>query len=176
MLHSLGLRPVNSSAIGFVNFRSCSLLHRVRDQNARRIAALERYIEGWAEANVEKIINATIPSYRFSDPLVGIFSGTSLDKYFDILQDRLSQAGPVTKDELYFFLRGPLQGRSNGKDLRFWREAPRLGLIGVAEVEVGERGVICDRIAYDGNLASDMLYRTAHSSIGYKLKFSSCSG
>ena len=124
-----------------------------------------------AEADVKKIFNATAPSYRFSDPLVGTFSGTSLDKYYDILQDRLSQAGPVTKDELYFFLRGPLQGRSNRKDLRFWREAPRLGLTGVAEVEVGERGVICDRIAYDGNLASDMLYRTAHSSIGYKLKF-----
>ena len=170
MLHSLGLPPVNSSAIEFVDFRACSLVRRVRDQNARS-AALDRYIEGWAEANVEKILKATAPSYRFRDPLVGTFSGTSLDEYFDILQERFSQAGPVTKNELYFFLRGPLEGRSNGKDLRFWREAPRLGLIGVAEVEVGERGVICDRIAYDGNLASDMLYRTAHSSIGYKLKF-----
>jgi len=170
VLHSLGLPPVNSSAIEFVDFRACSLVRRVRDQNARS-AALDRYIEGWAEANVEKILKATAPSYRFRDPLVGTFSGTSLDEYFDILQERFSQAGPVTKNELYFFLRGPLEGRSNGKDLRFWREAPRLGLIGVAEVEVGERGVICDRIAYDGNLASDMLYRTAHSSIGYKLKF-----
>jgi len=170
VLHSLGLPPVNSSAIEFVDFRACSLVCRVRDQNARS-AALDRYIEGWAEANVEKILKATAPSYRFRDPLVGTFSGTSLDEYFDILQERFSQAGPVTKNELYFFLRGPLEGRSNGKDLRFWREAPRLGLIGVAEVEVGERGVICDRIAYDGNLASDMLYRTAHSSIGYKLKF-----
>jgi hypothetical protein len=69
MLYSLGLRPVNSSAIGFVDFRTCSLVHRVQDQNARRIAALGRYIEGWAEANVEKIFNATAPSYRFSDPL-----------------------------------------------------------------------------------------------------------
>ena len=170
MLHSLGLPPVNSSAIEFVDFRACSLVRRVRDQNARS-AALDRYIEGWAEANVEKIFKATAPSYRFRDPLVGTFSGTSLDEYFDILQERFSQAGPVTKNELYFFLRGPLEGRSNGKDLRFWREAPRLGLTGVAEVEVGERGVICDRIAFDGNLASDMLYRTAHSSIGYKLKF-----
>jgi hypothetical protein len=160
----------------FVDFRTCSLVHRVRDQNARRITALDRYIDGWAEANVEKIFNATAPSYRFSDPLVGTFYGTSLDKYFDILQYRVSQVGPVAKDELYFFLRGPLEGRSNDNDLRFWREAPRIGLTGVAEVEVGERGVIAERIAYDGNLASDMLYRTAHSSIGYKLKFSSCSG
>ena len=51
-------------------------------------------------------------------------------------------------------------GRSNGRDLRFWREAPLIGPTGVAEVEIGERGVIAERVAYDGNLASNTLRRT----------------
>jgi len=48
---------------------------------------------------------------------------------------------------------------SDPERLRFWREAPRIGLIGITEVEVGERGVIAERVAYDLNLASDILCR-----------------
>ena len=33
--------------------------------------ALDRYLEGWAEANVKKIVAATADGYRFDDPLVG---------------------------------------------------------------------------------------------------------
>ena len=39
-----------------------------------------------------------------------------------------------------FFLRGPMKLRSL-KEFQFWREAPRIGLTGVAEIEIGERGV-----------------------------------
>jgi hypothetical protein len=60
---------------------------------------------------------------------------------------------------------------SIGKDLRFWREAPLIGLTGVAEVEIGERGVIAERVAYDGNLASDTLRRSWTHRPGYELEF-----
>jgi hypothetical protein len=44
-------------------------------------------------------------------------------------------------------------------ELQFWREAPRIGLTGVAEIEIGEQGVVAERVAYDLNLASDILRR-----------------
>ena len=42
---------------------------------------------------------------------------------------------------------------------QFWREAPRIRLTGVAEIEIGERGVEAERVAYDLNLASGILCR-----------------
>ena len=45
------------------------------------------------------------------------------------------------------------------RELQFWREAPRIGLTGVAEIEIGERGVVAERVAYDLNLASEILCR-----------------
>jgi hypothetical protein len=41
--------------------------------------------------------------------------------------------------------------------LQFWREAPRIGLTGVAWIEIGELGVSAERVAYDLNVASDLL-------------------
>ena len=134
-------------------------LDRVRDQKASRTSLLDRYIEGWAEADLDKILDATAPSYRFTDPFVGSFSGRSLCEYFGLLQDRLSRAGAIGQPELAFFLRGPMERQSYARGLQFWREAPRVGLTGVAEIEIGERGVITERVAYDPNLASDMLCR-----------------
>jgi hypothetical protein len=96
MLHRPGLpdpcqrQVVNSYAMGIVDIGACAVqfVNRARDQNARRIAALDHYVEGWAEADVDKIFDATAPSYRFTDPLVGSFSGRLLHEYFDILQCR----------------------------------------------------------------------------------------
>jgi hypothetical protein len=133
-------------------------LDRVCDQNANRTAPLNRYVEGWAQTDLEKILDATAPSYRFTDPLVGSFDGRSLHKYFDLLQDRLSCTGVISRRELAFFLQGPMKLRSHN-ELQFWREAPRIGLTGVAEIEIGERGVAAERVAYDLNLASDRLRR-----------------
>src|SRR3974377_1501305 len=102
----------------------CRSVNRSRDQNTRRrTAALDSCAKGWAEGNIDKIIDAICPAYRFTVPLVGSFSERSLHKYFDILQDRFSRVGTVTKHDLAFFLRGPLEGSSDGK-VRFWREAP----------------------------------------------------
>ena len=132
-------------------------LDPVRDQNANPTSPLSRYIEGWAQNDLEKIFDATAPSYRFTDPFVGSFDVRSLHKYFDLLQDRLSCMA-ISRRELAFFLQGPIKLRSH-KELQFWREAPRIGLTGVAEIEIGERGVATDRVAYDLNLASDILCR-----------------
>jgi hypothetical protein len=134
------------------------LLDRVRGQNANPTSPLNRYIEGWAQTDLEKILDATAPSYRFTDPFIGSFDGRSLHKYFDLLQDRLSCTGAISRRELAFFLQGPMKLRSH-KELQFWREAPRIGLTGVAEIEIGERGVAAERVAYDLNLASDILCR-----------------
>jgi len=108
MLHSPAIADpcqpstVNPYAIGAVDVRACAVpfVNRARNQNERRIAALDRYAEGWAEANVDKILDATAPSYRFTDPLVGSFSGRSLHEYFDMLQASFSRAGTITKREL----------------------------------------------------------------------------
>src|SRR5215831_10580999 len=133
-------------------------LDRVRDQNANPTSPLDRYIEGWGQADLEKILEATAPSYRFTDPFVGSFDARSLQKYFDLVRNRLSCTGAISRRELAFFLQGPMKLRSP-QELQFWREAPRIGLTGVAEIELGERGVAAERVAYDLNLASDMLCR-----------------
>jgi hypothetical protein len=59
--------------------------------------------------------------------------------------------------DVAFFLSGPMDRPSDVGSLQFWREAPRIGLTGVAEIEVREQGVIAERVAYDLNLASDTL-------------------
>jgi len=133
-------------------------LDRVRDQKPNPTSPLNRYIEGWAQTDLEKILDATAPSYRFTDPFVGTFDGRSLHKYFNLLQDRLSCTGPISRRDLAFFLQGPMKRRSH-KEFQFWREAPRIGLTGVAEIEIGERGVAAERVAYDLNLASGILCR-----------------
>jgi len=133
-------------------------LDRVGDQTTNLTSPLNRYIEGWAQTDLEKILDATGPSYRFTDPFVGSFVGRSLQKYFDLLQDRLSCTGAISRRDLAFFLRGPMELRSH-KGLQFWREAPRIGLTGVAEIEIGEQGVAAERVAYDLNMASDILRR-----------------
>jgi hypothetical protein len=82
-----------------------------------------------------------------------------LHEYFDLLHDRLSRAGTIRRPDIAFFLSGPMDRRSHPSELRFWREAPRIGLTGVTRIKVGERGVIAESVTYDLNLASDMLGR-----------------
>ncbi len=59
--------------------------------------------------------------------------------------------------DVAFFLSGPMDRPSDVGSLQFWREAPRIGLTGVTEIEVREQGVIAERVTYDLNLASDTL-------------------
>ena len=72
--------------------------------------------------------------------------------------------GAVSRADMAFVLRGPVDSRVEG--LEFWREAPRIGLTGTTRIEVGEHGVISERVAYDLNLASDLLRRASQPSRG----------
>jgi hypothetical protein len=145
-------------AKGVAVFEPCvvQFVNRTRDQSAHELSALDRYVEGWAKADVDKICDASAPGYRFTDPLVGTYGRSSLHKYFDELRCRFSRIGTIGKDEFFFFLRGPME-RTHVRRFQFWREAPLIGLTGVAEVQIGERGIVAEHVSYDGNLASDML-------------------
>jgi hypothetical protein len=132
---------------------------RFPDQRTIRNSLLDRYIEGWAEANSAKVAAATAPGYCFCDPLVGNFLPRTLHEYFDLLGDRLFRAGVPGRPDIAFVLCGPMDRPSHSGKLQFWREAPRMGLTGISEIEVGHRGVIAERVAYDLNLASDALRR-----------------
>ena len=127
-----------------------------REQEAERWL-LEHYFQGWAEADPVKIVEATAPNYLFDDPLVGLFARESLARYFERLRKTFARAGVVERQDLAFVLHGPMAAEA-GK-LQFWREAPRIGLTGTAQIVVGPYGVVADRVEYDPNLASDLLSR-----------------
>jgi hypothetical protein len=134
-------------------------LQQAREMQAGRTSPLHRYLEGWAKLDLEEIVDATAPEYRFRDPFVGIFSRWSLEEYFAVLMRRCSRAGPVKPRDIAFALHGPMEGPSHRCGFWFWREAPRIGLAGVTRIEVGDRGVIGESVAYESNLACDMLRR-----------------
>jgi hypothetical protein len=118
---------------------------------------LDWYLEGWAEANPAKIFAATAHGYRFDDPFVGAFSRWSFPVYFEHLRGRFARAGAVTARDFAFAIRGPMDGPRRRGRLKFFREAPRLGLSGVTFITIGERGIVAENVAYDLNLASDVL-------------------
>jgi hypothetical protein len=118
---------------------------------------LDWYLEGWAEANLAKIFAATAHGYRFDDPLVGAFSRWSFPVYFEHLRGRFAPAGAIAPQDFAFFSHGPMNGPRRRGQLKFFREAPRLGLTGVAFITIGDRGIIAESVAYDLNLASDLL-------------------
>ena len=151
--------PSHAVRIADAGSKVVQFLDRARDQKQSRTSPLARYLEGWAEANLGKILDATAPGYRFRDPFVGTFSRGSLREYFDLLRERLSRAGAIGRPDIAFFLRGPMDRPSSLNGLQFWREAPRVGLTGISRIVVGQRGVIAEAVAYDLNEASDLLCR-----------------
>jgi len=118
---------------------------------------LDRYLEGWAEANLGKIFAATTHGYCFDDPLVGQFSRWNFPAYFERLQARFACAGATGPQDLAFVIRGPMDGPLQRGRLKFFREAPRLGLTGITFITISERGVVAENVAYDLNLACDVL-------------------
>jgi len=132
-------------------------LRQAREQHARRSSSLDRYLEGWAKADLEEILAAAAPDYCFRDPLIGTFSRRSLHEYFDTLMDRFERLGPIKPCDMAFELRGPMAELSHGPGTWFWREASRIGLTGVSQIDVGEQGVVAECVAYDSNMASHML-------------------
>ena len=71
------------------------------------------------------------------------------------MQHRLARSGAIGPQDLGFSLRGPMDARPS--ELQFWREAPQIGLTGVAWIEIGRLGVSAEEVAYDLNMASDLL-------------------
>lgn len=124
-------------------------------RNWRRL--LDRYLEGWAEANPAKIFAATAHGYRFDDPFVGRFSRWSIPAYFERVRARFARAGASEERDFAFSIQGPMDGLSRRSRLTFFREAPRLGLSGITLITIGEHGVIAEAVAYDLNLALDVL-------------------
>jgi hypothetical protein len=155
--------PSYPASIGEAGLDVMQSLDRALDQKPTRTSLLDRYRKGWTEADPDQILEATAPGYRFYDPIVGYFSQASFHGYFHLLQDRLSRTGAISRHDIGFFLRGPLDHRFDTERLRFWREAPRIGLTGVTVIEVGDRGIIAEKVAYDQNLAFDVLGRTVQS-------------
>ena len=118
--------------------------------------SLLRYITGWAQADPAMIAGAAIDEYRLHDPLVGVFTGQRLSGYFEFLHAQFDCDG--VRAQPAFYLRGPMDGCTSG-EFAFFREAPQLGLTGIARILVGTRGVIAESVAYDLNMATEMLRR-----------------
>jgi hypothetical protein len=118
---------------------------------------LDDYLQGWAEADPIKIIRATEYGYRFDDPLVGAFSRWSLPLYFAELQARFARSGETEPRDLAMTIDRPADTPEQHRPMRCYREAPRLGLTGISLITVGAHGVIAESVAYDANLALEVL-------------------
>lgn len=118
---------------------------------------LATYLKGWAKADAALILTATAPDYCFDDPLVGRFACASLPRYFTLLHEKFARVGAIKPRDVAFILRGPIAGAGG---LQFWREAPAIGLTGISEIVVGQRGIVAERTAYDLNLACGELRRS----------------
>jgi hypothetical protein len=104
------------------------------------------------------IAGAAVDGYRFHDPLVGVFTGQRLSRYFEFLHAHFDCDG--VRAQPAFHLRGPLDGYVQG-EFTFFREAPQLGLTGIARILVGRRGVMAETVAYDLSMATELL-RSPH--------------
>jgi hypothetical protein len=120
-------------------------------------STLGRYLEGWAEADPAKIAEATAQDYDFHDPLVGHFSRCTLPQYFALLRSRFGIAGVAATRDLAFTLRGPMSNASDPARQQYWREAPLLGLTGLAEITVKQTYVTTESVTYDLNMACETL-------------------
>src|SRR5262249_42112608 len=82
-----------------------------------------------------------------------------------------------------FFRLYQMDQPARGGVLRFYREWSTAGLSGVSDIELGEQGIVREKVAYDLNLASDMLRRavqrrhdglSSYSNVGAYSREDSC--
>jgi hypothetical protein len=126
----------------------------LRTQAAPWPQPLMRYVTGWAQADPGMIAGDVADEYRFHDPLVGVFIAPRLSRYFELLDARFASDG--VRAQPAFYLHGPMDGSGQG-EFAFFREAPQFGLTGTARILVGRRGVIAETVAYDLNMATELL-------------------
>ena len=120
-------------------------------------AQIALYREGWAEANWQKIFAATADEYCFDDPLIASFSRWNLSTYFERLHAKFARVGAIDAKDIAFILSGPMDGSWHRGCCTFFREAPRLGVSGISVITLGAHGVIAECVAYDLNLATEVL-------------------
>ena len=87
-----------------------------------------------------------------------MFAGQRLSRYFEFIHAQFDCDGVHAQPA--FYLRGPMDGCAQG-EFAFFREAPQLGLTGIARIFVGPRGVVAETVVYDLNMATEML-RSPH--------------
>lgn len=125
---------------------------------------LERYLAGWAAADLGRIVAAVAADYRLEDPLVGVFDRDALGAYLALLRQRVGfGALRVYRHKVWFG--GPAGLPALGRPLRFWRALPETGLAGTCEIELGAAGVRRERLCYEASLATEQL-RTERPALG----------
>jgi hypothetical protein len=155
----------------FVPRATCAIVHVTEAEHAqpavrrRRTADtrnewLARYLEGWAEVSPGKIRAATAPEYCLNDPFIGSFSRWSIGGYLKRLHWKFVCADYFTSmHDLAIVMHGPMPESLQQAPLKYFREAPKLGLTGIACITVGDSGVTGETVAYDLSLASEILRR-----------------
>jgi hypothetical protein len=123
---------------------------------AARERQLERYLAGWAAADLGRILAAVAGDYRFEDPLVGVFDRDALGAYLALLRERVGFGTVRAYRRKVCFERFPSAAASGGQ-IRFWRSLPETGLAGSAEIELGAAGVRREALCYEANLATEQL-------------------
>ena len=123
---------------------------------ARPERQLERYLAGWAAADLARIRAAVAADYRLEDPLIGVFDRDGLGAYLALLRARVGfGALRVYRHKVWFA--GSAALPALGRPLRFWRSLPEAGLAGTSEIELGARGVRRERLCYEASLATEQL-------------------
>jgi hypothetical protein len=117
---------------------------------------LALYIAGWSEADPLKIADAAAADYAFEDPLVGRFCRHSLAEYLEIVRGRFGISGATARKDIGFKLNGPCE-RTGHCWREFYREAPALGLTGITRIAMTSKGIVADAVAYDLNMATEVL-------------------
>ena len=122
-------------------------------------SAIAGYMQGWAEADPDRIRAVTPCSYVLDDPVLGIFGRENIEDYFALIADLFEGTGRVDRRDVIFCLHGPVWPTTATPHLLFWREAPRLGLSGISRIDL-ECGRVCrEHVTYDLSLAVDVLRR-----------------
>jgi malate permease and related proteins len=119
---------------------------------------LERYLSGWAAADLAVVLSAVGPGFRFEDPLVGIFDRYGLRSYAALLRERVGFATLRSHRRKVCFEPFPAGGRP-GPGHWFWRSLPETGLAGTSTIELGPAGVQRETVCYEANLATEQLRR-----------------